>query len=176
MENEKVIEAIVDKINACYDDYDIERFLQQQEINSDEFDRLIEEAKNKILGHKLETYPKQNKLAFIVSLSLFIMFLLFFCVILPSLNIANGIIPLSIIGAICISLSGFYAILYYKSWEKSFIERSGKPKLDFQTYLLVSSLPTVLLYFLISWSFLKDPGHNLYKVDITIKAIKSLFH
>lgn len=175
MENEKIIEAIIDKITAGYDNYEIERFLKQQEINLDEFDRLIEEAENKILVDKLETYPKQNRLAFNVSLSLLGMFFLLFCFIMPSLNITNGIIPISIVGSICISLSGFYAILYYKSWEKSFIERLGKPKLDLQTYLLVSSLPTVLFYFLISWSFLEGPAHNLYKVDITIKAIKAIF-
>jgi hypothetical protein len=174
MKNEKIIEAIVDKINAGYDDYGIEKFLKQQEINSEEFDVLIEVAKNKILEHKLKTYPKQNKLAFIFSLALFVVFFLFFGIILPSLSIANGIIPLSIVGAICISLSGFYALLYYKSWEKGFIERVGKPKLDLQTYFLVSSLPTVLFYFIISWSFISGSGYQLYKLHMTIKFIKSL--
>lgn len=174
MKNEKIIEVILDKINAGYDDYGIERFLKQQEINSDEFHTLIEAAKNKILEYKLKTYPRQNKLVFIFSLALFIVFFLFFIIILPSLNIANGIIPLSIVGAICISLSGFYTLLYYKSWEKGFIERVGKPKLDLQTYFLVSSLPNVLFYFIISWCFISGPGYNLYKLDITIKVIKSL--
>lgn len=174
MKNEKIIEAIVDKINAGYDDYGIEKFLKQQEINSDEFDTLIEAAKNKILEHKLKTYPKQNKRTFIIWLSLFVVFLIFFCIILPSLNIANGIIPLSIVGAICISFSGFYVLLYYKSWKKEFIERVGKPKLDLQTYFLVSSLPTVLFYFIIFWSFISGPGQDIYKLHITIKFIKSL--
>lgn len=174
VENEKIIEAIVDKINAGYDDYDIERFLKQQEINSDESNVLIEQAKNKILEHKLKTYPKQNKLVFIFSLALFVALLLFFGLILPSLNIASGIIPLSIVGAIGISLSGFYVLLYYKSWKKDFIERVGKPKFDLQTYFLVSSLPTILFYFIISWNFISGPGHNLYKLDITSKLIKSL--
>lgn len=174
MKNEKIIEAIVDKINASYDDYGIERFLKQQEINSDQYNALIEQAKNKILEHKLKTYPRQNKLVFIFSLALFVALLLFFGFILPSLNIASGIIPLSTMGAICISLSGFYSILYYKSWKKDFIEKVGKPKLDLQTYFLVSIIPNVLLYFIISWSFISGSGYNLYKLDISIKAIKSL--
>lgn len=174
MKNEKIIEAIVDKINARYDDFDIEKFLKQKEINSNEYNALIEAAKNKILEHKLKTYPKQNKLAFIFSLALFVVLLLFFGFILPSLNIASGIIPLAIMGAICISLTGFYAILYYKSWKKDFIEKVGKPKLDLQTYFLVSSIPNVLLYYIISWSFINESGYNLYKLDITIKAIKYL--
>lgn len=174
MKNEKIIEVIVDKINAGYDDYDIKKFLERKEINPEEFDMLIDTAKNKILEHQLQTYPKQNKRVFIFSLALFVVFLIFFGIILPSLNIANGIIPLSIVGAISISLSGFYALLYYKSWKRDFIERVGKPKLDLQTYLLVSSLPTVLFYFVISWNFISGPGHNLYKVHMTIKFIKSL--
>lgn len=174
MKNEKIIEAIVDKINAGYDDNGIERFLKQQEINSDEFSKLIEMAKDKILEHQLKTYPKQNKRAFIVWLSLFIMFLVFFCILLPSLNFANAVIPLSILGAMGLSFSGFKSILYYKSWEKDFIEKVGKPKFDLQTYFLVSSLPTILFYFLISWNFISGPGHNLYKLDITRKIIKSL--
>lgn len=174
MENEKLIEAIVDKINAGYDEDDLERFLERKEIKSDEFNLLIEAAKAKILEHQLQTYPKQNQRVFIFSLALFIVFLIFFGIILPSSNIANGIILLSIVGAIGISLSGFYTLLYYKSWKRDFIERVGKPKLDLQTYLLVSSLPTVLFYFVISWNFISGPGHNLYKVHMTIKFIKSL--
>lgn len=175
MKNEKIIEVIIDKINAGYDDYGIEKFLKQQEINSDEFNALIETAENKILEHKLKTYPKQNKKAFIVWLSLFAGLLFFFCIILPSIIFANGIIPLSMVGAIGISFSGFKSILYYKSWKKDFIERVGKPNFDLQTYFLVSSLPTILFYFLISWNFISGPGHNLYKLDITSKLIKSLF-
>ncbi|HEY6141879.1 MAG TPA: hypothetical protein VIV55_00440 [Flavobacterium sp.] len=175
MENEKIIEAIVDKINAGYDDYGIEKFLEHQEINSDEFDTLIEAAKNIILEHKLQTYPKQNKLVFIVSLALFVVFLIFFCIILPSLNIANGMIPLSILGAIFISFSGFYALLYYKSWEKSFIERVGKPKLDLQTYFIICTVPTILFYYIIFWSFVSGPSYELYKISITNKFIKFLF-
>lgn len=174
IENEKIIEAIVNKINVGYDDYGIEKFLERQEINSEEFDTLIEAAKTKILKYKLQTYPKQNKKAYIVWLSLFVGLLFFFCIILPSLNITNGIIPLSIVGAISISFSGFKSILYYKSWGKDFIERVGKPKFNLQTYFLVSSLPTILFYFLISWNFISGPGYNLYKLDITRKIIKSL--
>jgi hypothetical protein len=174
MENGKIIEAIVDKINAGYDDYGIERFLKQQEINSDEFNTLIETAKEKILEHQLKTYPKQNKRAFVVWLSLFVVLFLFCAIILPTLNIANGIIPFSIVGAMGISFSGFKSILYYKSWKKNFIEKVGKPKFNLQTYFLVSSLPTILFYFLISWNFISGPGHNLYKLDITSKLIKSL--
>lgn len=172
MENAKIIEVIIDKINDGYDDYEIKKFLERQEINLDKFDRQLEDAKSKILEYKLKTYPKQNKITFIVALSLFLVFFLFFCVILPSLNISNVIIPLSIVGAISISLSGFYSLLYYKSWEKSFIEKVGKPELDLQTYFLISSLPTILFYFMISWNFLEGPGHNLYKLGITIKIIK----
>ncbi|UFH35078.1 hypothetical protein [Flavobacterium acetivorans] len=174
MKSEQIIEAIVDKINAGYEDYDIERFLKQQEINEDEFDSLIEAAKNKILEHQLKTYPKQNKRTFIIWLSLFVVFFLFFAIILPTLNIVNGIMLLSIVGAISISFSGFKSILYYKSWKEDFIERVGKPKLDLQNFFLVASLPSILFYFIISWSFISGPGYNLYKLDMTIKAIKSL--
>ena len=172
--NEKIIESIIEMINNGYDDYDIKRFLERQEINSNEFDTLIEVAKDKILEHKLKTYPKQNKRAFSVWLSLFVVLFLFCAIILPTLNIAIGLIPLSIVGAIGICFSGFKSILYYKSWEKDFIERVGKPKFDLQTYFLVSSLPTVLFYFIISWNFVSGPGHNLYKLGMTVKFIKSL--
>ncbi|KAF2507127.1 hypothetical protein EYY60_21715 [Flavobacterium zhairuonense] len=175
MDNEKIIEVIIEKINDGYDDYEIEKFLERQEINLDKFDKQLDEAKNKILDYKLKTYPKQNKLAFIASLSLFVAFLLFFLIGIPLLNVTNGIIPLSILGAFAISLSGFYSIIYYKSWKIDFIEKIGKPKLNLQTYILVSSLPTVFLFFIISWNFLEGPGHNLYKLSITSKLFKSLF-
>lgn len=174
MKNEKIIEVIVDKINAGYDEDDLERFLERKEIKTDEFNSLIEAAKAKILEHQLQIYPKQNKRVFIVWLSLFVVFVVFFVFILPVINIPNEIILLSILGAVAISFSGFKSILYYKSWEKSFIERVGKPKFDFQNYLLLFSLPTILFYFMISWSYVNGPGQNLYKIHMTIKFIKSL--
>ncbi|WP_369012557.1 hypothetical protein [Flavobacterium anhuiense] len=175
MENERIIEVIIDKINNGYDDYEIEKFVGRQEISLDKFDKQIEEAKNKILEYKLKTYPKQNRLAFIISLSLFVVFLISFLIIIPLLNITIGLIPLSILGAFTISLSGFYSILYYKSWEADFIEKIGKPKLNLQTYILVCSLPAVLLFFIISWNSLEGPGHNLYKLSLTSKLFKLLF-
>jgi hypothetical protein len=175
MKNEKIIQAIVDKINAGYDDYGIQKFLEHQEINPDEFNALIEVAKNKILEHKLKTYPKRNKLAFILSIVSFVVFFILFTVIIPSLNIGDRIIPLSIAGAICFSLSGFYALIYYKSWQKSFIEKVGKPKFDFGMYFLLCSFPTVIFYFIIYWNFIEGPGHDLYKLRRHIKFIKFLF-
>ncbi|WP_433815858.1 hypothetical protein [Flavobacterium johnsoniae] len=175
MENKRIIEVIIDKINDGYDDYEIEKFLERQEISLDKFDKQLEEAKNKILEYKLKTYPKQNKLAFIISLSLFVLFFFSFLIVIPILNITNGLVPLSILGAFAISLSGFYSILYYKSWKADFIEKVGKPKLNLQTYILVSSLPTVLLFFIISWNSLEGPGHNLYKLSVTSKLFKLFF-
>ncbi|SHG91108.1 hypothetical protein [Flavobacterium johnsoniae] len=147
------------------DDNEIEKFLEGQP----------KEAKNEIFEDKLKAYPKQNKLVFIVSLSLFILFLLFFLIIIPLLNMTNEIIPFSILGAFAISLSGFYSLLYYKSWKKDFIKKVGKPKLSLQTYFLVCSLPTVLFYFLIYWNSLEGPGHNLYKSSIMSKLLKLFF-
>lgn len=173
MNKEKIIEAIVDKINVGYDDYGIEKFLEHQEINPEKFDVLIEAAQNKILEHKLKTYPKQNKLAFILSLVLFVVFFLFFGIILPSLNIVNGIIPLSILGTICVSLSGFYAFMYYKSWGKSFIEKVGKPKFDLAIYFVVSSIPAILFYGIIYGRFLSGSGYTTNQ-QITIRLLKHL--
>lgn len=48
MENEKIIEVIIDKLNDGYDDYEIEKFLERQEINLSEFDALIEAAKGSV--------------------------------------------------------------------------------------------------------------------------------
>lgn len=175
-ENNKIIEEIIEKINDGYDDYDIERFLESHEINSSNFDVLIEMAENKILENKLRTYPRQNKLSFIFCTSLLVLFFVLFIIILPSVNIPAIRIPLSIIGAISISLSGFYTFLYYKSWNKDFIEKVGKPKLNLQTYFIISSLPTVLLYFIISWCSTNGSGYDLYKLGISIRAIKSLIH
>lgn len=175
MNNEKIIQTIVDKINAGYDDYGIEKFLKHLEINPEEFDALIEAANTKILEHKLKTYPKQNKLTFIFSVVSFVVFFILFTVIIPSLNIGDKIIPLSILGAICFSLSGFYALIYYKSWQKSFIEKIGKPKFDFGMYFILCSFPTVIFYFIIYWNFIEGPGHDLYKFSVTRKFIKFLF-
>jgi hypothetical protein len=175
MPNKKITEAIIDKINIGYDNYDLEKFLEQQEINSSDYEMLIQNAKNKILENNLKTYPKQNKSTFIFCLSLFASLFLFFVIILPLSNISNGIIPISILGAISISLSGSYALLYYKSWNKDFIEKIGKPKFNLQNYMLLFSLPTVLIYFMISKSFINGSGYHLYKLNSTIRLINSLF-
>ncbi|HEY6141875.1 MAG TPA: hypothetical protein VIV55_00420 [Flavobacterium sp.] len=174
MKNEEIIEAIVDKINAGYDDYGIEKFLEHQEINAEEYNALIKAAKNKILEHKLHTYPKQNRDVFIISIALFVFFFLF-CLILPLLNIGGGMIPLSILAVIGTSLSGYYALLYYKSWKKDFIERMGKPKLDLETYVILFTLPTILFHYIIFGSFLEGTDHNPNNLSITAKFIKSLF-
>jgi hypothetical protein len=175
MNNEKIIESIVDKINAGDDDYEIERFLERQEISSDEFESLIEMAKNKILEVQLKTYPKQNRLSFVIFVVLFILFILF-CFLLPLLDIGSVMIPLSILVAIGTSLSGFYALLYYKSWKKDFIERKGKPKFDLHSYIMLATLPTVLLCYIISWNYLNGPGYNLYKMKSTFNFLKLFKH
>lgn len=172
MEKTQIIETIIEKINNNYDHYDIEEFLERKGINPADFDILIEAAENKILAHKLKTYPKQNKFRFIFYMVLFVLSFLFSIIILPILNIRNGIIPLSIFGAISISLSGCYALLFYKSWNKDFVGKVGKPKFNLSTYLLIFSVPTVLLYFLISWSTINGAGHDLYKLKSTSKIIK----
>lgn len=171
MKNEEIIEVIVIKIKAGYDEYEIERFLKQQEINLDLYNTLIEAANNEILNDKLKSYPKQNKRTFIFCITLFIVLIITFFFILPSLNISNAIIPLSAIGTIGISLSGFYSLLYYKSWTKDFIEKIGKPKFDLQTYILITSLPTVFFYFIIFWNFTSGSGYNLYKLKMIRKII-----
>jgi hypothetical protein len=153
MIDEKIIDGIIDRLNDGDDDYDIEKYLERKEINSNEFEKLIETAKNKILVHKLETYPKQNKFKFIFWTSLFVIFFILFFFILPKSNINVGIIALSITGAICTSLSGFFSWIYYKSWSKDFIEKVGKPKVDLQIYFMLSAIPNVILYFIISWCF-----------------------
>ena len=176
MKSEKIIDTIVDKINAGYDNYGIERFLKHQEINPDEFETLIETAKNKILEHQLKTYPKQNKKTFIVWLSMFVVFLILLFILLPLLHISNGVMLLLFMGSVGLSFSGFNTLLYYKSWEKTFIERTGKPKFNLQTYILLASLPTVIFYYIISWNYLSGPGHDLYKMRTTFKLIKFFRH
>lgn len=177
MKNEKIIEAIVDKINAGYDDYEIERFLERKQIKPEEFDTLIETAKNKILEYRLQTYPKQNKKTFIVWLSMFVVFLILLFVLLLLLNITNGVVTLLLfMGSVGLSFSGFNTMLYYKSWEKDFIERTGKPKFNLQTYLILATLTTVIFYYIISWNYLSEPGYDLYKMRTTFKLIKLFRH
>lgn len=153
MTNEQIIDGIIDRLNDGDEDYDIEKYLERKEIHSSEFPQLIKTAKDKILQHKLKTFPKQNKLRYIVWTTLLLIFILLFFFILPKSNISDGIFPLSIFGAICISLSGFFSFIYYKSWLEDFIVKVGKPKLDIQVYVLMSSLPNIILYFIISWCF-----------------------
>jgi hypothetical protein len=153
MTNEQIIEGIIDRLNDGDDDYDIEKYLERKEIDSNEFPQLIKTAKDKIVQHKLETFPKQNKLRYILWTTLFSIFILLFFFILPKLNISDGITPLSILGAVCISFTGFLSFIHYKSWLEDFIVKVGKPKLDYQVYTFMSLLPNVILYFIISWCF-----------------------
>ncbi|TCK56155.1 hypothetical protein C8C83_4167 [Flavobacterium sp. 90] len=157
-----------------YQDNQVERSENRQEINSTESSTVFETTESEISDIELKTYSKQNKFVFILSLVLFITSFLFFFIIVPSLDVARIIIPVSIVGSIMISLSGFYCLLYYKSWKKDFIEKVGKPKLNIETFVLICSLPTALFYFIISWNFLEGPGHNLYKLGITLKVLKFL--
>lgn len=160
--------------SEIYQDNKSERFKNRQEINSAESYTVFETNESEFSDIELKTYSRQNKFVFILSLVLFVAAFLFFFIIVPSLNVARIIIPVSIVGSIMISLSGFYCLLYYKSWKKDFIEKVGKPKLNIETFILICSLPTALFYFIISWNFLEGPGHNLYKLGITHSVIKFL--
>ncbi|PIF29836.1 hypothetical protein CLU81_0220 [Flavobacterium sp. 9] len=160
--------------SKIYQDNKSEKSENRQEINSTESDTVFETTESEISDIELKTYSRQNKFVFILSLVLFIASFLFFFIIVPSLDVARVIIFVSIVGSIMISLSGFYCLLYYKSWKKDFIEKVGKPKLNIETFILICSLPTVLFYFIISWNFLEGPGHNLYKLGITLKVLKFL--
>lgn len=158
----------------AYQENKIEKSENLQEINSTQIDTLFETTESEISEIEFKTYSRQNKFVFLLSLVLFIAFFLFFFIIVPSLDVAGIIIPLSITGSIMISLSGFYCLLYYKSWKKDFIEKVRKPKLNIETFILICSLPTALFYFIISWNYLEGPGHNLYKLGITLKVLKFL--
>ncbi|WP_337966054.1 hypothetical protein [uncultured Flavobacterium sp.] len=149
-----------------------EKKIERSENNSAESYTVFETTESEFSDIELKTYSRQNKFVFILSLVLFVASFLFFFIILPSLDVARIIIPVSITGSIMISLSGFYCLLYYKSWKKDFIEKVGKPKLNIETFILICSLPTALFYFIISWNFLEGPGHNLYKLGITHSVIK----
>lgn len=153
MIDEKIIDLIIDRLNDGDDDYDIGKYLERKEINPIEFEQLIITAKNRILEHKLETYPKQNKLKFILWTSLLSLSFLLFFIILPYSNINIGITALSITGAISTSLFSFFSWIYYKSWLKDFIEKVGKPKIDLQIYIIIFTIPNIILFFIISWCF-----------------------
>lgn len=141
---------------------------------SDDVTKPVKIVENIFLDPTLKPYISKNKLTFAIWLTLFIVFSFFGFIILPSIDVGGAIMVLSVLGAICISFSGFCSILYYKSWEKAFIQKVVKPKLDFSTYFIVGLLPTILFYFMISWNFIDGPGYNLYKAHTTIKFIKSL--
>lgn len=176
MEKKEIIEKIIEKFHAGDDDDEIKKFLERIDVKSEEWEFLIENAKNKILEFQLKTYPKQNKLAFIFWILLFLMFSIFFLAILPLFQISNAITIVSIFGSICITLSGFNSLLYYKSWKKDFIEKVGKPNLDLGMYFLLSIFPNIAIYAIISWNYINNTEYNLYKFSITLKAIRLLFH
>lgn len=152
MEKENIINYIINCLNNGEDEYEIERYLKIKDVNPGEFTGLFDIAKEKILSEKLVTYPKKNKISFAVwtSISIFLFVLFFF--ILPSLNITRSII-LSIIGAVCLCFTSFYAMVYYKSWKEDFIRKIGKPKPNLSIFLALAAIPTVVLYFIIDWRF-----------------------
>lgn len=172
IKNENIIDIIIEKISCGYEDYEIEKFLERQKIDSSEFEYLIDAAKSKILDYKLKVYPKQNKQTFILCLSLFIISFIFFLFILPSFLRANTANLFSILGAICITLSGFYSLMYYKSWEQDFIKQVGKPKLNLEFSFVLCIFPAILFYCIISWSFDNGDSYNLYKLSLINKLIK----
>jgi hypothetical protein len=153
MLNDEIVNYIVDRINAGDDQYEIEDSLKRKEINPSEFDAIIEAAQGKILDYQLKIYPKQNKLRFAFWMILSAVFFILFFFILPRLNMVRNVTIISIIGSICLSFSLFSSFFHYGTWRKDYIKKAGRPKFPFDIYIIISLIPSLIIYFFISWSF-----------------------
>lgn len=153
MDKASIIEGIVDRLRDDFSDYAIEEFLTRNNVHPDEFASLIQTANDNLLAEKLRIYPKQSKLAFALWLLTTIILSIVFFFVLPKQNITNGVLMISIFGAICISFSGLKAMQYYKTWTPEFIEKFGKPGFDWSAVFAISFLPVVILSFIINTIF-----------------------
>ena len=161
MEKETLINYIANNLNNGTDEYEIERYLKIKNVDPSEFESMFAIAKERILEGKLSTYPKKNKMSFIVWTTLTLLTFILFLFVLPKQNITGGTTILSIIGGICICFFAFNAFLYYKSWTEDFIKKIGQPKLDLQIFIALAIIPTVILAFIIGWRFESEANQIL---------------
>ena len=162
MDDQELVQHVFEKLKNGYLDYQIDDFLNYKDVDKSKQASIKESAYSLLLKYRLSYLPKQNKNKFIAFVTFSVLVFIVFFLVLPRMNIATGVFPLAVFGAIAFAFFLFMAYVYYKTWEPEFIELKDKPEIDWKAVLVLLPMPGIIFYFIISWLF-SSASENILK-------------
>ncbi|MFK8046167.1 MAG: hypothetical protein AB8B72_11775 [Crocinitomicaceae bacterium] len=146
-------------------------YLKSEKLSEREMETYLEVANQKVYEQRLVSIPKNNRLKFLFALSIaFITFISYFF-ILPQFGFRHTT-TIAIIGGILLSLSLFFALVYYNSWSEESVQfelnRDKNVKPDYSIMLAILPIPIVIFTFI--FTFPLEWGENNFLKETQEKA------
>ena len=159
-ENPFVIRA-VQYIKADYNDFEIRIFLLEEGALEDEVDNILQEATVILEEEQVETNSKKYKVFFVLFAVLFVAMFYYFLFVLPA-KIESASIPYSLLGSMLICLFGILSFVYFGSWNKDKLRKTGGINLKFDVLFFLMMFPVIIMYFIIN-SVFEDVAQDMLK-------------
>jgi hypothetical protein len=148
-----LIQQIIAMLNKGYADETIVYDLKQEGNSDETIYSALDAAKTEYMKESLKRQIRINKVTHYAFMALSIITFLVFLIVLPRLEIGIGhVFILSLLGSCLTAFFAFFSIVYYNSWDKNFVQSTGRPSIDFSMMVLMLA-PVIVLHFLLSWRF-----------------------
>lgn len=159
-ENPLVFKA-VQYIKADYNDFEIRNFLLEEGAVEDEVDNILQEASAILEEEQVQTNSKKYKVFFILFVMFFVASFYYFLFVLPA-KIESASILYSLLGSILICLFGILSFVYFGTWSKDKLRKTGNISLKFDILLISMVFPVIIMYAVIN-SVFEDAAEDMIK-------------
>lgn len=152
MEEKSLVLKVVEYIKADYNDFEIRNSLLEEGAGEDEVDDILQEANAILEEEQVQTNSKKYKVFFILFVLIFVSSFCYFLFVLP-VKIESPSILYSLLGSILICLFGFLSFIYFGTWKKDKLRKTGNISLKFDVLLIFIMLPVIIMYAIINSVF-----------------------
>lgn len=163
MSEEKIISELIRMKNKSARHRELKSYLLANGFSDEKAEEQIAKANEINSQNNSDSLPMINKIKFGISAGFVLLILILYFFVFPYKTYVHVRI-FSIFGTIFFGMAFYYALQYYRSWEKEKIEQKSKFPNQFNVDVPIGLLliPIVLIYFIFSW-FLESGQETILK-------------